>query len=230
MSKLSALLESLPEPPKENLSSHFILGEIIDHIHVLQDDFPHVKIPLLRSHLWSIRNKSVEPEDHLRGFLHVFEHTDVFKDAFEQLDDGMKRQLKVFMVGGKEGQIMASGTQLDAFALPPSPPVKNHFKEIIEKIEEFFHHEHHTNGVSGINGVNGVNGHSEKKVAIKQEGFPRIFEDKAETKTMEVRILVFPSFELAGSHKSSEISITNLSLECEVLFLSMNLDLWNLGL
>jgi hypothetical protein len=199
MSKLSALLGTLPEPPKENLSSHFILGEIIEHISILEDDFPLVKIDLLRSHLWSIRNTSVDPEDHLRGFLHVFEDTQVFKDAFEELDDGMKRQLKVFMTGGKEGQIMASGAQPGSFALPPSPPVKKHFGEVIkEKVEKLFHHKQKNgvngaNGVNGTNGVNGVNGHSEKKsVSVaSQEAYPRIFEDKGETKTMEVRFITY---------------------------------------
>ena len=138
--KLSKTLSSLPTPPKENLNSHFTLGEIIDHIDVLQEEFPHVKIHLLKTHLWSIRNKDVNPETHLRGFLQVFEETDVFKDAFGQLDEGMKRQIKVFIAGGSEGQILAAGTQLDgSFALPPSPPVKQHFQEMIEKVESFFH-------------------------------------------------------------------------------------------
>jgi len=196
-SKLSQHLQALPEPPKENLTSHFTLGEIIDHIHVLQDDFPHVDIKLLREHLWAIRNNSVDPEGHLRGFLKVFELTDVFKDAFSELDEGMKRQLKVFMSGGSEGQIMASGSQIGAFHLPPSPPVKHHFKEIVEniehKIEQLFYHGEHVNGVDGVNGVNGAKEEPANTVATTGEGYPRIFEDKAETTTMEVRTTSFPS-------------------------------------
>jgi len=185
--KLSKLLEGLPEPPKENLSSHFILGEIIDHIHVLQDEFPLVKIPLLREHLWSIRNKNVEPEDHLRGFLKVFEHTPVFKEAYEQLDDGMKRQMKAFMAGGNEGPVMASGLHDNDFHLPASPPVKHHFQEIrdfVEKVGEFFHHDHdhHTKHAKETNGVKDIKVEGDKA----DGGLPRIFENRENTRIMEV--------------------------------------------
>lgn len=229
--KLSQHLSTLPTPPKENLNSHFTLGEIIDHISILQEEFPHVKIPLLKTHLWSIRNKDVNPETHLRGFLKVFEDTDVFKDAFAELDEGMKRQIKVFIAGGTEHQIMAAGVEDGKFALPPSPPVKKHFKEMVEKLENFFKKEKKTNGsangsingsandsingsangsINGsangsINGsVNGsingtanghTNGHAMNGVIdpVKpltqerpKESFPKIYEDAAETKTMEV--------------------------------------------
>lgn len=182
-SKISKYFAGFPELPKENLTHHFILGEIIDHISALQDEFPHVKIELLREHLWNIRNKGVEPQDHLRGFLQVFEHTDVFKDAFAQLDDGMKRQIKAFMKGGDEGPVMAAGLHDDDFHLPASPPVKHHFQEIkdfIEKVEEFFHHD--TKQVNGTNGVMEV-----KVERVAAGGFPRIFENGEKTKTMEVR-------------------------------------------
>jgi hypothetical protein len=187
-SKLSKNLASLPVPPKENLTSHFTLGEIIDHIDVLQEEFPRVKIPLLKSHLWSIRNKDVNPEIHLRGFLKVFEETDVFKDAFNQLDEGMKRQLKVFIAGGSGDQVLLAGTQHDgAFALPPSPPVKHHFQALIQKVDSFFNKNEKTNGLP--NGeTNGVVHAPVKQLSrgTPQEGFPRIYEDEAETKTMEV--------------------------------------------
>jgi len=193
--KLSKLLEGLPEPPKENLTSHFILGEIIDHIHVLQNEFPNVKIPLLREHLWSIRNKSVEPEDHLRGFLKVFEHTPVFKDAFEQLDEGMKRQMKAFMAGGNEGPVMASGHHGEDFVLPASPPVKHHFQEIrdfVEKVEHFFHHDHDTKHTNGTNGIKEAKG---ERIPADFEA-PRIFENKEKTKIMEVSNALFSIFTL----------------------------------
>jgi hypothetical protein len=186
-SKHSQTLSTLTTPPKENLISHFILGEIIDHIDVLQEEFPHVDIPRLKTHLWDIRNKNVKPEPHLRGFLKVFEKTDVFKEAFEELDDGMKRQLKVFIAGGSGDQVLHAGTQHDgAFALPPSPPVKDHFKALVEKVEKFFHKEK-TNGVP--NGMtNGVVDGAVKPLSrvTPHEGFPKIYEDKAETKTMKV--------------------------------------------
>jgi hypothetical protein len=194
-SKLSTHLSALPPPPRENLSSHFTLGEIIDHISILQEDFPRVKISLLKQHLWSIRNKDVNPETHLRGFLKVFEETDVFKNAFEQLDEGMKRQIKVFIAGGTEHQVMAAGAEEGKFSLPPSPPVKKHFKEMVEKFENFFKGEEKTNGVANGTANGSTNGHAVHGVVdavkplsqvIPKEDFPKIFEDKAETKTMEV--------------------------------------------
>jgi len=152
--KLDALLQ---EPPKHNLVSHFVLGEIIDHISLIHDDFPEVDIPLLKDHLWEIRNKNVKPEGHLRGFLKVFEKTKVFEDAFEELDDTMKVQLRTFMAGGGEHVVMAAGRMGNAFFLPPSPAVKHHFREMAkdvdEKVGELFHIKGHSNGVNETNGI-----------------------------------------------------------------------------
>jgi hypothetical protein len=166
--KLDSLL---PKPPKENLVSHFILGEIIDHIGHIHEDFPDVDVPLLKWHLWEIRNKNVTHELHLRGFLKVFEKTKVFKDAFEELDDGIKVQLRIFMAGGGEEVVFAAGGKGNAFYLPPSPAVKHHFREmtkeieekvekieekvekIEEKVERLFHHGGHSNGTDGTNGI-----------------------------------------------------------------------------
>jgi hypothetical protein len=218
----------LPKPPKENLCSHFILGEIIDHIDIIHRDFPDVNVPLLKSHLWDIRNKTVNPEVHLRGFLKVFQETSVFKEAFGQLDDSMKVQIKTFIAGGGEEVVLAAGRKGNTFSLPPSPPVKHHFKGLTKKVDKLFHHEEHAHAANGINGianghvkkvaetveekvekvkdflnhvkeahavnggavngdaVNGVvNGHVENLIS-STAGYPRIFEDKGETKTMEV--------------------------------------------
>ncbi len=51
-------------------------------------------------HLWDIRNKNVDPEAHLRGFLKVFEDTEVFQAEFGRLDERMKRMVGVFVAGG----------------------------------------------------------------------------------------------------------------------------------
>ena len=186
--KGSRTLDILPEPPKENLVSHFILGEIIDHIDLIKDEFPKVKIHDLKTHLWDIRNKSVEPEKHLRGFLKVFEETEVFKDAFAELDEGMQRQLKTFLAGGNGQMIMAAGGMGDTFALPPSPPVKHHFRELLSKIHGVFHHDAHVNGVNSVTGANGVIGTNRTNgvVVNGHQDYPRIFEDESKTKIMEV--------------------------------------------
>jgi hypothetical protein len=181
--KLDSLL---PQPPKENLVSHFILGEIIDHISLIHDDFPEVDIPLLKRHLWHIRNKNVEPEGHLRGFLRVFKETKVFKDAFDELDDGMKVQLSTFIAGGGEEVVMAAGRKGNQFHLPPSPAVKHHFralaKDIEKKAEEFFHDEGHSNGVSNTNGI------ATRQVAMVKEQVQKVQEkvDKVHEKVGEL--------------------------------------------
>lgn len=182
--KVTKTLDILPNPPSENINSHFILGEIIDHIDLIKDEFPNVKIHELKSHLWDIRNHNVDPEIHLRGFLKVFEETEVFKSALAELDDGLKTQIKAFIAGGGEGVVLAAGGKGNAFHLPPSPPARHHFGEFVghveEKIEGLLHHDKPTKPLNGVNGI--TNGHVEKSIATP----PRIFEDKAESKTMEV--------------------------------------------
>ncbi|KAG9242396.1 hypothetical protein BJ878DRAFT_173318 [Calycina marina] len=192
VSKIHTLFQELPEPPKENLTSYFILGEIIDHMHVVQESFPQVNIPLLCDHLWSIRNKGVDPQEHMRGFLKVFEKTHAFQDAFKLLDDGMKRQLRAFISGGDEGPVMASGTNHDGdFHLPASAPVKHHFSEVrefVDKIEGLFGIQDDHVGVAETKSVNKSNGvrdfNSEKASGTGKS--PKIFEDKEETRIMEV--------------------------------------------
>jgi hypothetical protein len=153
--KLDSLL---PPPPKENLVSHFILEEIVDHIGLIKDDFPLVDVQLFREHLWQIKNKNVDhPLLHLRGFLKVFEKTKGFQDAFAELDNGMKIQLSTFMAGGGEDIVLAAGGKGNNFHIPPSPAVKHHFKELVQKaegkVEEILHHESHTNGSNETNGI-----------------------------------------------------------------------------
>ncbi len=184
------LLETLlPTPPRENLSTHFVLGEIIDQIDLVKDDFPLVKIATLKEHLWDIRNKNVDPEIHLRGFLQVFKDTEVFKDAFAQLDEAMQLRIKAFMDGKSGNDVLTAGGKTgEAFFLPPSPPVKHHFRKLVEslkeEIDELLHHDH--DGAKKAEAV-------EKEVAaaaISTEGYPKIFEDAAETKTMEVGLTI----------------------------------------
>jgi hypothetical protein len=153
--KLDSLL---PPPPKENLVSHFILEEIVDHIGLIKDDFPLVDVQLFREHLWQIKNKNVDhPLLHLRGFLKVFEKTKGFQDAFAELDNGMKIQLSTFMAGGGEEIVLAAGGKGNNFHIPPSPAVKHHFRELVQKaegkVEEMLHHESHTNGSNETNGI-----------------------------------------------------------------------------
>ncbi|TGO13900.1 hypothetical protein BTUL_0061g00170 [Botrytis tulipae] len=133
---VSHYFESLPVPPLENLSTEYILQEIIDHIGKLADDFPHTKLNLFRKQLWDIRNRNVEPKTHLRGLLRVLEDTHTFKHAFEELEPSLQAQIRAFMDDEKdvkEEEIMGMGKVKGGFYIPPSPAVKHHFKEMVKE-------------------------------------------------------------------------------------------------
>ncbi|KAF7894388.1 uncharacterized protein EAF01_009839 [Botrytis porri] len=133
---VSHYFESLPVPPLENLSTEYILQEIIDHIGKLADDFPHTNLNLFRKQLWDIRNRNVQPKTHLRGLLRVLEHTHTFKHAFEELEPGLQAQIRAFMDDEedvKEEEIMGMGKVKGEFYIPPSPAVKHHFKEMVKE-------------------------------------------------------------------------------------------------
>ncbi|KAI9053672.1 hypothetical protein LZ554_002626 [Drepanopeziza brunnea f. sp. 'monogermtubi'] len=180
----SKLLETLlPTPPRENLNTHFVLGEIIDQIDLVADDFPLVQIATLKQHLWDIRNHNVDPEIHLRGFLHVFKDTEVFKDAFTQLDVDMQVRIKAFMEGKTGDEVLRACGKEGIFGLPPSPPVKHHFMKLMgglkEEVKEMLRHEHGAKKED-------IESKVVEEKASGTDGYPRIFEDEAETKTMEV--------------------------------------------
>ncbi|PQE27132.1 substrate-binding domain cholesterol oxidase protein [Rutstroemia sp. NJR-2017a WRK4] len=189
---VSKYFKDLPAPDKENLTTEFVLQEIIDHISALQEDFPHVKLELLRRHLWEIRNRDVEPQKHLRGLLQVFEHTHTFKKAFDELDPSMQVQIKTFMKDdATEATVLAASGHGGDFHIPPSPAVKHHFTEMVkhkleegkEFIEGKLEHvlgKHHHDGLSAT--MEGSDGH----VKEDKEGYPKIYEDEKQTKTMEV--------------------------------------------
>ncbi|KAI6709210.1 hypothetical protein JHW43_008277 [Diplocarpon mali] len=154
---MARLLETLlPTPPRENLNTHL-----------------------------DIRNKNVDPEIHLRGFLHVFKDTDVFRDAFNQLDEGMWLRIKAFMDGKSKKEVLDAGGKGVAGQLfmPPSPPVKHHFRKsaegLKEGIEELLGHDHGAEKAEAPK-------KTVAEAAAGTQGYPRIFEDAAETKTMEV--------------------------------------------
>lgn len=63
----------------------------------------------------------------------------------------------------------------------PSPAVKHHFRELKEKIERLLGHHHEEK--QEFVGV--------EKKGVVNEGFPRIFEDEGETRTMEVSMRIF---------------------------------------
>lgn len=127
---------AIPAPPVENLSTEYVLQEIIDHIGNLVDDFPHFKLNLFREQLWDIRNRNVDPRKHLRRLLKVLEETHTFKHAFEELDAGLQGQIRTFMHDEedvKADEILGVGKVEGDFIIPPSPAVKHHFREMVKE-------------------------------------------------------------------------------------------------
>jgi hypothetical protein len=178
----------LPAPDPGNLNDHYILGEIIDNIAELHDDlhdrYPAIDLDILRSQLINIRNHNVEPKEHLRSFLKVYQKTKVYRDAFAQLDETTKSQIDAFISGEPEERVLrqdAAGENV--FHLPPSPPVKHHFKELIDRLLHRHQDHDHENGT--LNGLaSGAANGAERRPIVA--GLPVIYENTERTMIMEV--------------------------------------------
>lgn len=175
----------LPAPDPAKLDDHYILGEIIDHIEELYDDihqsFPFIDLDILRSQLINIRNHNVDPQQHLRAFLKVYQNTPVYQIAFKELDETTKAQVNAFIEGESEEGILKQEAGKSVFYLPPSPSAKHHFRDLINKI---FHHDQHHQNDTANGTVVVANGEAIKPVIA--EKLPVIYEDEAMTMTMEV--------------------------------------------
>lgn len=89
-----------------------------------------------------------------------------------------KSEKEVLGAGGKKGEE-------GVFVLPPSPPVKHHFRGMVQELKEDIHGLLHPD-------------HKEEREVVQKttvaaeagkEGYPRIFEDVEKTKTMEVGLV-----------------------------------------
>jgi hypothetical protein len=177
--------DQVPTPDPAKLDEHYILGEIIDHIDELYDDihkgFPFVDLDILRTQLINIRNHNVDPEQHLRSFLQVYEKTPVYQVAFKQLDETTKAQINAFIGGKSEDAILKQESGKSVFHLPPSPPAKHHFRDFIEEI--FHHDDHHQQNGADPGTDAKTSAVTEKEIAAE---LPVIYEDVAKTMIMEV--------------------------------------------
>jgi hypothetical protein len=110
----------------------------------------------------------VDPEKHVRGFLNIFKRTTPFQAAFQQLDNGMKKQVEEFMAGAPADKVLGSG----AFHIPPSPAAKHHFR-LLDLFKIFK-----------------SKGEVDQHLALAGQtaGLPVIYEDAADKKIMEVSI------------------------------------------
>ena len=62
-------LTNIPTPDSAKLNNHYTLGEIIDHVQELVDDFPHINFQELIDQITQVRNRHVNPEEQVRGFF-----------------------------------------------------------------------------------------------------------------------------------------------------------------
>jgi hypothetical protein len=182
--KTSTPFDQVPTPDPAKLNEHYILGEIIDHLEELHDDihesFPFVDIDILRTELINIRNHNVDPQQHLRSFLKAFQKTPVYQVAFKELDETTQTQIDAFISGKSEDGILKQESGESVFHLPPSPPVKHHFRHFIDEI---LHHDGHP-GKAAASKVTEVQTNGVKAPATA--GLPVIYEDEAKTMIMEV--------------------------------------------
>jgi len=177
----------LPTPDFSNLNDHFLLGEIIDHIDLWISEFPLVNIPLLKAQINDIRNHQVDPETHIRTFLKIYRKTNSYQRAYAQLDEGTKKQIDAFIAGGSHEILALGAGEPTAFHLPPSPPVKHHFKEMIKEVLHLGYHDHGTpNGKAGPVTASSIA--EGAKVAPSVTDVPVIYEDKTKMRPMEVHI------------------------------------------
>ena len=98
----------LPDPDVGKLNPHFILGEIIDHVHALKDDHPEINVDERRQRLIDVRNHQVDPEQQIRGLIKVFENAPAFKDSFAQLDADTQTKVKAFASGKKVATVIGT--------------------------------------------------------------------------------------------------------------------------
>ena len=114
----------IPDPDVAKLNPHFILGEIIDHVHALKDDHPEINIDELRKRLIDVRNHQVDPEQQIRGLIKVFENAPAFKQSFDQLDADTQAKVKAF-AGGKR---VAAVVETSPLQPKTSQPVEQRFR------------------------------------------------------------------------------------------------------
>ncbi|KAF7502144.1 hypothetical protein GJ744_006980 [Endocarpon pusillum] len=159
----------IDKPDAKELNNRFILGQIIDHVKELVEDFPGVDISELRKQLVNVQDHRFEPETQIRGFLRAFRHTPVFSHAFEELSDRTKSQLEAFMEGKSAEDVIGHAK---FFYPAPSPAVKHHFRLL-----DFF---------KSLKKRSGPGEETDTAALAKAQGLPIIYEDKARTKIMEV--------------------------------------------
>jgi hypothetical protein len=156
-------LNNLPTPDSANLNNHYILGEIIAHVQELADGFPHIDYQELIDQITQVRNRIVDPEVQVRGFLKVFESTPFFKDEASKLDPTTRAHLKDFIKGSSAAQVV----EHRHWTIRPSPGAKHHFS-LLQFFERFSLHDMPVK-------------------YLEANGLPVIYEDAAKTMVMEVK-------------------------------------------
>ena len=156
----------ISEPDLSKLDGHFILGEIIEHIGKIGDEFPNVDLEELIQQLTRMRSQKCNPEVQLRGFLKVFQYTPKYKEEYLKLDSRTQHQLHDFISGVSAADVVGQRNSLP----PPSPPVKNHWK-LWDSLRKLFARTEDTESLEN---------------RLRAAKVPMIYENEAHSELMEV--------------------------------------------
>ncbi|KAI5778452.1 hypothetical protein EDC01DRAFT_345122 [Geopyxis carbonaria] len=173
---------TIPDADPAKLNSHWILGEMLEHLSAFAGDFPAVDIAILTSLLSAIRLKqrrvTEDRQDVLRSFLKVFRATGVYRDALAQLDESIQGQVRDFVDGKRAEEVVVRNAT--GFQIAPSPGVKHHFR-LLDFLKSLFHLG------GGGEKAKGTTALSERaKEVAKAKGLPIVYEDPEKKRIMEV--------------------------------------------
>ena len=150
-------------PLLKSVLSRDLLGDIIKGFET--NPALNTAFPGLSEALALVQGDEITPEEYCRALLLAIQGHDVYKQAFEDLDQGLQEKVKRYAAGEDPRKIIKRSSK---FYIPPSPAAKHHFKRM----------EQAGRTASSRAWLNAKRGHS-----------PVIYEDGDKTKTMKVFLI-----------------------------------------
>jgi len=105
--------------PPQNLDRTDIIQQMIAHVEDFKAEFPDVNYTALEQEvLEPVIQGKFDPEVQIRGLLRTFQNTDIFKNAFGQIQDpGLQAQINAFIQGSSAADAIAIQTLLPQTSL-----------------------------------------------------------------------------------------------------------------
>jgi len=174
----------------ERLQRDYILHDILENVDRYSKEYDKVDYePLKNDVIKKVLDEDFDPEVQIRGFLKAFRHTPAYKAAFAKIEsDQLKNQINSFIEGSSPEEIV--GDKGFHPTKHPSPPTKHHFsllsalKKLVSsglEIKEFLE-----DGKAHVKEFLEDGEHVSPKHYLKD--VPVLYEDKADTKVMEVSL------------------------------------------